>query len=450
MGACSTWLIFLIGLALVALVGHGIWITVAAVLKALAGASTGQASTGQIDPQQRSTLCVLCRRRFSRERRSCPICGLDSRRDEALDVRELESAAGHLKALHQTGKLAADTYEAALDSIDQRRDELLQQLETLVGVTRSARSTPVRDAPVLKGASLSDAGPTPPEVAEVVQRLRSVPSPALLSAEERKQIFAVYRRHPLEAWSEAPADALLSLARLVSMSGLESRSLQVYRMLLAAHPDAPEATPAAAEGAALARRLGLADEAADFVKQSPLLAATPVAPKTPAPAVIPTLEEAQPAEVTEARIATPRSSFGEMLAGFMEQRNILWGELVGGLLIVGCSIALVISLRETLENIPYFPFFMIGAVSAALIGAGRYTLGHWKLESTSRGLLVIGVMLVPLSFMVLGGLASGREGGLRELIIEAGAIALFAWLVAGGCAFCSATTLELQPLGPMA
>src|SRR5262249_6343379 len=83
----------------------------------------------------------------------------------------------------------------------------------------------------------------------------------------------------------------------------------------------------------------------------------------------------------------PRRTFGEMLAGFMEERNILWGELVGGLLIVGCSIALVISLRKTLEQIPYFPFLAIGTVTAALIGAGRYTLSHWKLESTSRGLL---------------------------------------------------------------
>ncbi len=127
----------------------------------------------------------------------------------------------------------------------------------------------------------------------------------------------------------------------------------------------------------------------------------------------------------------PRRSFGEMLAGFMEERNILWGELVGGLLIVGCSIALVISLRETLEKIQFFPFLIVGAVAAALIGAGRYTLSHWKLESTSRGLLVIGTLLVPLSFTVLGGLAAGREGGVLEIAVELGAMAVFTWLVAG-------------------
>src|SRR5207245_9837759 len=85
----------------------------------------------------------------------------------------------------------------------------------------------------------------------------------------------------------------------------------------------------------------------------------------------------------------PRRSLGQMLAGFMEERNILWGELVGGLLIVGCSIALVISLWRTLEAIPYFPFLIFAALTAALFAAGLYTLSHWKLEATSRGLLVI-------------------------------------------------------------
>lgn len=46
----------------------------------------------------------------------------------------------------------------------------------------------------------------------------------------------------------------------------------------------------------------------------------------------------------------------------MEERNIRWGELVGGALIVCSSVALVISLWETLKTIPYIQFFIfIGA-----------------------------------------------------------------------------------------
>ena len=39
-----------------------------------------------------------------------------------------------------------------------------------------------------------------------------------------------------------------------------------------------------------------------------------------------------------------RRGFAGALAAFMEERNIFWGELIGGILIVGCSIALVITL----------------------------------------------------------------------------------------------------------
>ncbi|HLW67343.1 MAG TPA: hypothetical protein VKS79_18655, partial [Gemmataceae bacterium] len=180
-------------------------------------------------------------------------------------------------------------------------------------------------------------------------------------------------------------------------------------------------------------------------------------PATPAPSeaimdvlpVEPQLPERQPA-VTIARPApsqsiaaapvvpeapsvpppsAPRRSLGVLLAGFMEERNILWGELTGGLLMVGCSVALVLSLWKTLEQIPLFPFIILAAITSALFAVGRYTLHHWKLEATSRGLLVIALLLVPLNFLVLAGLSPRATGSPVELSIKAVGIALFAVLV---------------------
>jgi hypothetical protein len=126
------------------------------------------------------------------------------------------------------------------------------------------------------------------------------------------------------------------------------------------------------------------------------------------------------------------------MTSFMEQRNIFWGELLGGLLIVGCSIALVISLWTTgkLERIPFAPFLILAGITASLFGAGWYTLRHWKLESTSRGLLVIATLLVPLNFLVIAGL-HGQESSGWEIPLEVGAVAIFAWLtsLAGGVLF---------------
>ncbi len=129
----------------------------------------------------------------------------------------------------------------------------------------------------------------------------------------------------------------------------------------------------------------------------------------------------------------PAPHRGSVLAGFMEERNILWGELVGGLLIVGCSIALVVTLWHRLEAIPYFPFLLSAAVTLALYGAGQYTLHHWKLESTSRGLLVIALLLAPLNLLLLSDPIMRSEVALPlDVGVKFGAVALFAWVVRGG------------------
>ena len=110
-----------------------------------------------------------------------------------------------------------------------------------------------------------------------------------------------------------------------------------------------------------------------------------------------------PDEVEESLPATPpvpRRSLPEMMAGFMEKRNIRWGELASGLLIVGSAVGLVISLREELrDRIPYFSALVFMLITAAIHGAGTYTLKRWKLRNTSRGVLLIGMLLIPLNFL---------------------------------------------------
>ena len=111
-----------------------------------------------------------------------------------------------------------------------------------------------------------------------------------------------------------------------------------------------------------------------------------------------------PDETPEASLppspSVPQRSFAEMMAGFMEKRNIRWGELASGLLIVGSAVGLVISLRDELQDrIPYFSALVFMLITAAIHGAGTYTLKRWKLRNTSRGVLLIGMLLIPLNFL---------------------------------------------------
>ncbi len=107
--------------------------------------------------------------------------------------------------------------------------------------------------------------------------------------------------------------------------------------------------------------------------------------------------------------ARPRKSFSEMLNSFMEESNIRWGEIVGGLLIIGCSTALVVSLWSQISQIPVLKFLIFTTVTAALFGVGLYTEHRWKLPTTSRGILTIATLLVPLNFLAIAAVSGGAE-----------------------------------------
>lgn len=126
----------------------------------------------------------------------------------------------------------------------------------------------------------------------------------------------------------------------------------------------------------------------------------------------------------------PRKPFAEVLASFMEQSNIRWGEIIGGILIIGCSTALVISLWAQISRVPVMKFLIFTTVTAALFGVGFYTEHHWKLPTTSRGILTIATLLVPLNFLAIAAV-SANTAPSGALIIggELIAPALFLCLV---------------------
>lgn len=136
--------------------------------------------------------------------------------------------------------------------------------------------------------------------------------------------------------------------------------------------------------------------------------ARPPSVAKPQPPIHPLDRVDEPVAHSPPSMAVPRAfappvakrALADVLASFMQERNIRWGELVSGLLIVGSAAGLVISLRATLQNwIPYFPALLFLLVTAAIHAAGIYTLRRWNLRTTSRGVLLIVQLLVPLNFL---------------------------------------------------
>ncbi len=147
-----------------------------------------------------------------------------------------------------------------------------------------------------------------------------------------------------------------------------------------------------------------------------------------------------------------RSTWTDWLQAFLEEKNIRWGELLAGMLIVGSSVGLVISLWSTLRNaIPYFPALCFLAVTAAIHGAGLYTLRHWRLKTTSRGLLTIALLLVPLNFLAAIALSEQRSATdpLYVTAVFIG-VAAYGWITWSGTRelmHFGATWLSLAVLG---
>ena len=154
----------------------------------------------------------------------------------------------------------------------------------------------------------------------------------------------------------------------------------------------------------------------------------------PVPSFLSTPPQASPSPTFQAEPSDtqpprpPRKSFTEVLNSFMEESNIRWGEIIGGLLIIGCSTALVVSLWAEISRIPVLKFLIFTTVTAVLFGIGLYTEHRWKLPTTSRGILTIATLLVPLNFLAIAAVSSST--------IPSGALVIGSELIAPAVFLC--------------
>jgi hypothetical protein len=149
----------------------------------------------------------------------------------------------------------------------------------------------------------------------------------------------------------------------------------------------------------------------------------------PVPSFISDEEPPPPVEPPPAPPRPRRRSFSEVLNAFMEESNIRWGEIIGGLLIIGCSTALVVSLWAQISQIPVLKFLIFTTVTAILFGIGLYTEHRWKLPTTSRGILTIATLLVPLNFLAIAAVSASNTSGGLVIGSELAAPAIFLCLV---------------------
>lgn len=316
-------------LAVVTVVGHGLWWVIAAFFRWLSGSGVQETHALQRCPQ--------CGAGVRADDRRCLACGFERSHATSPPLKDdIEATIRQLNRLRSYGLIGADRHAELM--------RVLKESEAGLGQGKPAVEPARTEAP---------ATPVPP------------PQPAA-TAEEPVEEVEIIEAVLVEEGDAEPADA----QRPSEPSAPD--------LLMGPPPQRPAPSP---------------DQvAATPMSESPL--AAPVA-RSAAPA------HALDREYAETPPAPPvvRQTFAELLKAFMAEKNIRWGELISGMLIVGSAVGLVVSLHDKLSAIPYFTALGFMAITLGIHGAGIYTLRRWNLETTSRVMLIIALLLAPLVFV---------------------------------------------------
>jgi hypothetical protein len=319
-------------LAVVTLVGHGIWIALRALIREV----TGKGKVPAKPEAAGVSRCANCGFLLAALVDFCGICG--ARRPSAIVVellKDLSATARQLERFHRAGTLDDETLQGLKENIEAEKARLVS------GRPAPAAPSAATEAPT--AATPPSARPPEPSHVSSPPSVPAFNTPSVISEPATEPAFGR------------------------GVFGLERTT----------PPRRPE---------------------------------PPIPPPTPPPP------------------AAKRKPFAEVLAAFMEQSNIRWGEIVGGLLIIGCSTALVVSLWTQISRIPLLKFLIFTTVTAALFGVGLYTHHRWKLPTTSRGILTIATLLVPLNFLAIAAVSGNT--------IPAGGLVIASEVIAPAVFFC--------------
>jgi hypothetical protein len=365
-------LLFLFGLFVFAALGHGIWVFFAWLFRLLSGETSNDPRFSQSAtiPNRRAAgdPCPVCAIPLTAAR-ACHACGWPEVTQSKLRRRDVALASLRRSAKRFFG----------MGWLDQESYDVLEQ-------TFEARAHAVQHAPPVPVA----------ESAAVGESAASASVVSSASAEEGVPATVA----PVAAPPEPPP---------LDFAGIVTPPPPPVTTTVTQSPDVP--TRVAAYMAA--RRQ---DEAEQKSADREEVVAAPASRAVERPRVV-----APPRE--------PAKPFSRIFASFLEEKNIRWGELIGGLLILCSSIALVLSFWQQIAERPLLKFGLFNGVTAALFGIGLYVHRRWRLPTTTHGVLLIAMLLVPLNFLAIAAFTlNSPPTDALTLGGEFASLALFAWL----------------------
>jgi hypothetical protein len=357
----------LVAVVVLAVVGHGIWVVFAAIIRVMVG--TLEAPARRRPDFIEGHICPRCLEAWSSSSSydECPVCEWNPLMAEAParahPARLIARLAHRFERFAQFGLLPRP---------------MAEQLQATI--------QPEREPAVAPGASRATIVGTPPP---------NVVRPAVSEPQVHRLPTKLPDRAPTELPPRAPIE---SLTRPPSLPVAEPVIL-VAELSLPRVPESVGTGPITAPVASVA---------------SPSAPVEPVRRRETVAAPPATAPPGQPSEPVS-----------RMLAAFLEDKNIRWGELVGGLIVVGCSVALVLSFWASIAERPFLKYGLFLGVTAGLFGLGLHAERRWKLPTTALGLLSIGVLLIPLNCLAISSFEHmSASWSLGAMLSEFGAVAV--------------------------
>lgn len=123
--------------------------------------------------------------------------------------------------------------------------------------------------------------------------------------------------------------------------------------------------------------------------------------------------------------AEPARKLSDILRVFMDESNIKVGEFISGLLIVFGSVGLVVTLNQQFkDDIAYLPSAVFMTIVALFHLLGIYSYRKWNLTSSSRVILYIANLLIPLNVLAasLNETSPDTEGVLFYVAVLIGVV----------------------------
>ncbi|HKB39273.1 MAG TPA: hypothetical protein VKD72_22735, partial [Gemmataceae bacterium] len=110
----------------IAVLGHGLWMLAAGIVKSVFGDGQAGPATGGVSRARE--VCVRCGTPFPARETHCPGCGLDPHGRLAGQLKDLEITAANVQSLVESGALERAAGEQVYRSLEARQTALLEGL----------------------------------------------------------------------------------------------------------------------------------------------------------------------------------------------------------------------------------------------------------------------------------------------------------------------------------